>query len=370
MKLAALLTEDRLKRLRERRGECVDCGKTKKNCECFGKKFLNAIPTLDGVATIAEFATKSAGVLKKGPDGMHLDFIKTLMKERKWKKDPNDLASHPRAEHFKMDTAEIRTAAVSPLIRASNTESPSNGHDVQVPLTQNPFRMTVNPAEGDAANASEYENGYQFCQGLGHTGLNSASPEQWDSWSSREQAWRDGFAAAADTLGVPNVAEQLDATSKTALQRSMNYLAGGAGFGIGSDLAARNSLSGLGVNDLPEEQLAPIRGRGRAMGALGAGILGTIGALGMAGMEHSPGEWLDYPGDTIKNFSTGATLGLLGGFVPPAIYGHMKTKEMLDEEARKRNLEARNASRHADNSANSPVTTHPTTGSAPQTMAS
>jgi len=368
----------KLKRLRERRGEPVD-------------------------------GSKTAGVLKKGPDGLHLDFIKSLTKDRKWKTDPGGLNDHPRKQHLKLDIADVRTAAVNPLIRMSDVESPSNGHDVQVPLTSNPYLTN-----GDEANAAEYENGYQFCQGIGHDGLNNAPPEQFESWASRDQAWRDGFAAAADTLGVPGIAEQIDATPKVARtikmsavlmhpgavkgapksvnvfapsnpnrmaaefsqarrilngtyvdpdapterivrkqaivsNRSMNYLAGGAGFGVGSDYAAHNHRSGLGVNDLPSDDLNEIRGKGRAMGALGAALLGGLGGIGLAWSEHDPAEWLQYPGDTAKNLISGSSLGLLGGFVPPAVYGASQTSAMLDAEAKARREKAKHDAQPSPN---------------------
>ena len=358
---------------------------------------------------------KEAGILRKGPGDLHLDFLKTITKNKMWKKDPNGLSTHPRKDYFKLDKAEIRTAAVSPLIRASGTESPSNGKDVQVPLSSNPYRLTVNPAEGDAKNAEEYENGYQFCQGLGHQGLNAATSEQIDSWSTRPQAWRDGFAAAASTLGVPGIDEAVNATPKVAklaairvapglfpqlknigktrlftasnpnkltrefpqarhlvaqedmkmrandettriirkkeamVPRALNYLAGGTGFGVGADLAARQSMTGLNVNDIPEDEMMPVRTKGRALGAIGAGLLGGLGALGLAWSEHDPSEWLSHPLDTAKNMASGSTVGILGGLVPPAIYSNIKTKELLDDEVARRNKAIRDAQRPADN---------------------
>jgi hypothetical protein len=181
-----------LKRLRVRQGKCPECGELSSECSC---------------------QSKTAGFLRKGPDGLHPDFIKTLMKERKWKKDPGGLADHPAKNRLMYDKADVKAAGVNPLVRASVNEGMPRGDDVQIPLTVNPYSTGT---AGDPAQAAEYENGYQFAQSLGHIGLNSATPEQIGGWAARDPAWRDGFGAAADGLGCGHVSDHMDSTPKTA----------------------------------------------------------------------------------------------------------------------------------------------------------
>jgi hypothetical protein len=163
-----------------------------------------------------ETLPKIAGIAKKGPDGLHIDFIKQIMKQRALRADPHDLRNHPARDRLVRDDVEIKIAAVNPLIRASGTESPSNGADVQVPLTRNPYRPVSNPDVGDPPHAQEFENGYQFAQGLGHASLNNVDPSNIQSWLARNPAWREGFAQAARSLGCNNVATQLTASPKIA----------------------------------------------------------------------------------------------------------------------------------------------------------
>lgn len=159
---------------------------------------------------------KISGIAKKGPDGLHIDFIKNVMRQRALRADPHDVRNHPARDRLIRDDVEIKTAAVNPLIRASGAEAPSNGNDVQIPLTRNPYHPVSNAEVGDAPHAMEFENGYQYAQGLGHAQLNNVDPSYVEKWLEHTTSWKDGFAEAARGLGCNEVAEQLVAAPKVA----------------------------------------------------------------------------------------------------------------------------------------------------------
>lgn len=105
-----------------------------------------------------------------------------------------------------------KTAAIDPAIRTTGEESAANGADVQTELLRNPFEgPTRNPAQ-----ASDFENGYQNAQSLGHLQIAQAQPAQIQAWAKDTPAWRAGFAQAARTMGCGNVASHINPNGKVA----------------------------------------------------------------------------------------------------------------------------------------------------------
>jgi hypothetical protein len=92
-------------------------------------------------------------------------------------------------------------SAVNPLVQTTAQDALPRGDENHIPLVENPYAGTP--------NAPEYENGYQYAQTLGHQTLNQLSPDQVASWKTAPTSWREGFATAAEKLGVKTVADQL-----------------------------------------------------------------------------------------------------------------------------------------------------------------
>jgi len=174
-----------LKKQRERRGECVECGKAKCSCK---KASLHGCPKC----------------------GKEFDF--------------NDHYCGP-----------VKKADVDPNIRSSVDDSKPNGLDVQQPLLRNPYSTGT---AGNPQAAMQFENGYQFAQSMGHQQLNQVQPQQAQSWLARPKPWRDGFAQAARGMGCGNVASQLDAANKIAQRNTTMAL----DFPIGVNLKIASAL--------------------------------------------------------------------------------------------------------------------------------
>lgn len=105
-----------------------------------------------------------------------------------------------------------KTAAVDPVIRSTGEESAANGNDVQTELLRNPYEGPL----GNPAQASDFENGYQNAQSLGHLQIAQAQQPQIQAWAKDSPAWRAGFSQAARTMGCGNVAVQINPQGKVA----------------------------------------------------------------------------------------------------------------------------------------------------------
>jgi outer membrane lipoprotein SlyB len=155
-----------------------------------------------------------------------------------------------------------KTAAVDPGIRATGEESAANGSDVQTELLRNPFEGPT----GNPAQASDFENGYQNAQSLGHLQIAQAQPAQVQTWAKDSPAWRAGFAQAARTMGCGNVAIQVNPNGKVAhmnlislpthandkIASALGTLAGGLmGAGVGAGIGA--STGGMMHDAIPAE---------------------------------------------------------------------------------------------------------------------
>lgn len=153
----------------------------------------------------------------------------------------------------------LKQAAVSELIRTTNSDAAPTGTEVHPPLLSNPYLAA------DHKSAVDYENGYQHAQEQGHMALSTAPPEQWASWQRNPRPWFEGFTAGASSVGsqpplTPKVA-MLTAlevlTAKTAavslpstptLRTLVNWApAIGAGLGAGAGYLSRGEdESGIG----------------------------------------------------------------------------------------------------------------------------
>ena len=136
-----------------------------------------------------------------------------------------------------------KQAAVSPNIRVTGAESAANGNDVQTKLLRNPFEGTP--------QATDFENGYQAAQGLGHLEINKAVPDQIESLARQDPAWRSGFAQAALSMGCGIIARQIDPNAKVAtmllsLPFDMNVKIASALGTIAGTLAGAGLGSGIG----------------------------------------------------------------------------------------------------------------------------
>ena len=160
-----------------------------------------------------------------------------------------------------------KTAAIDPSIRITGEESAANGADVQTELLRNPFEGPT----GNPAQASDFENGYQNAQSLGHLQIAQAQPAQIQAWAKDTPAWRAGFAQAARTMGCGNVASHINPNGKVAhmnllslpthvnakIASALGTLAGGLmGAGVGAGIGA--STGGLMHHASPAETGQPI----------------------------------------------------------------------------------------------------------------
>lgn len=155
-----------------------------------------------------------------------------------------------------------KTAAVNPSIRATGEESAANGSDVQTELLRNPYEGPL----GNPAQASEFENGYQNAQGLGHLQIAQAQLPQIQAWAKDSPAWRAGFSQAARTMGCGNVAQQINPQGKVAtmhllslpthpndkIASALGTVAGGLlGAGVGAGIGA--STGGVMHDAIPTD---------------------------------------------------------------------------------------------------------------------
>jgi len=87
--------------------------------------------------------------------------------------------------------------------RASGGEDHPRGDSPSPTLTANPYGKL------DPQRAAEYENGYTYCLSKGTEGINTAQPQDWQSWSGASTPWREGFAQALQGLGLGRLASTL-----------------------------------------------------------------------------------------------------------------------------------------------------------------
>lgn len=275
-----------MKKLRTRRGECVECGasEAKGPCDCSSKtagvareiRRTKMVPQIELICPCCqkEIAEKSTAI--DGEEDGH-----PVWKHRACG------GRFRSSEEAEREAAKFfgKHAAVDPEIRSSGDDSAANGNDVQQPLLRNPY--TTGTASPDPQDAMTFENGYQFAQSLGHMQLNQAQG-QIASWMGRPKAWRDGFAQAARGMGCGNIADQLDASNKIAQKAPHMNLP---------------SLP-LGYND-------KIAG---ALGALGGGLIG-MGAGGVGGAMLG-GTFGDHLGASIGHEAE------TRGELPPEMSGH------------------------------------------------
>ena len=130
----------------------------------------------------------------------------------------------------------------------------------------------------------------------------------------------------------------LEYFEKCAGARGENYLMGGTGFGVGADLAARNS--GVELDQLDPQALNQARHRGRAIEAVGAIGLGALGGAGLAAYHHPMSEWFDtgeHASSTLHDMGAGAALGsVAGSYAAPALGGYHSVSKLVEEAKRRR----------------------------------
>lgn len=106
----------------------------------------------------------------------------------------------------------VKLSAVDPLARSTTGPVVPRGDEVHVPLMSNPYQKGTPPG-------MDYENGYEFCQTQGHMQLGAAAPAQIQKWRLNSLPWRQGFAAAAQTMGLKIIGDQLLQAQKIAKAR-------------------------------------------------------------------------------------------------------------------------------------------------------
>ena len=178
-----------------------------------------------------------------------------------------------------------KTAAVNPSIRATGEESAANGSDVQTELLRNPYEGPL----GNPAQASEFENGYQNAQGLGHLQIAQAQLPQIQAWAKDSPAWRAGFSQAARTMGCGNVAQQINPQGKVA---TMHLSLPSFPMAVNTKIAsALRTLAEVLVGAGAGAHIGAIGGRavdptGELSESVGAGIGAGVGGLAGYGMTR------------------------------------------------------------------------------------
>lgn len=67
----------------------------------------------------------------------------------------------------------------------------------------------ANPYPKGSREAADFENGYQRAQSENHMQLAAATPAQIQTWHNNPRPWKEGFAAAAKTMGLSIIGDQL-----------------------------------------------------------------------------------------------------------------------------------------------------------------
>lgn len=134
----------------------------------------------------------------------------------------------------------------------------------------------------------------------------------------------------------------LEYFEKCAGARGENFLMGGTGFGVGADLAARDS--GVDLDQLDPRAMTQARRRGRAIEAVGALGLGALGGVGMALHDQPMDQWFDtgeHTSATLHDLGVGATAGsIAGSYGAPAVGGYHHVSKLIEEAKRRRAAQA------------------------------
>lgn len=178
--------------------------------------------------------------------------------------------------------------AINPLLRASGADAPARGDEMQPTLASNPYANTP--------SAVDYENGWQYAQGIGAQQLTLAEDDQLARWARNPIPWRQGLADAAKAMGVPGISEALDPAAQPPAQPQTAFptsktgdwhpaartLAWAGGTGIGGLLGGSAGMW-LSNHVVPEQGVLGIgsetleKGVAAVPAALGAGAGGFIG---------------------------------------------------------------------------------------------
>lgn len=217
------------------------------------------------------------------------------------------------------------------------------GDELHLPMGPNPYM-------GDPKASSEFENGFDYAQALGHQSLNQATEGDVQRWLGSANAWRDGFAEACTKLGLARVGDLVRPQAKTATIPSAlepaghwSRLAGGA-LGAGAGIAAHSlygdpgelytlvppALAGIAAGTIAGDMAHSMAQRGdvdpdapirrtddprvrvpQSLAAMaGMGLGAGLGYLG--GHELAPASWHDTAGGFAPEI-VGTSVGGVGG---------------------------------------------------------
>lgn len=190
------------------------------------------------------------------------------------------------------------------------------GDELHLPMGPNPYM-------GDPKGASEFENGFNYAQAIGHMKLNQATQGDVQRWLGNENAWRDGFAEACEKLGLARVGDLVASQPKTAgavpsaLEPAGHWARGilATGAGVGGGIALHSMYGDPGEL----YTLVP-----PALGLVAGGtILGDIGHSASQLHRIEPGTPITGTDDprarmnqglaALGGMAAGASLGYLGG---------------------------------------------------------